>query len=192
MSIYENIASVVVGILVVVLIVFSYNEIKEPPEGQGEPRPNSGFDQSVGQDFKIGPYASVVSEQTSGGPEENCSALQPVIIGVLHDIKERLEHQKAYNGTEDAFEVNEPTLRLLCNKTVTITLADSSGNKLVLQKAPFALAIPPQGGAADIGTRVHIDATLVAAGGPTPTQPTTFGDELIPDRFLDMATSTSS
>jgi hypothetical protein len=190
MSTYEKIASVAAGILIVCMIIFSYHEIKEPPEHDSG---TSDFDQSVGQDFKIGNFSTVVSEQSSGGPEDACEPLQPVIIAALHDIKEHLETQKISNysnGTGDIFEINEPTLTLLCNKYVQIILADSAGNKLLLQKIPFMRAIPPQGNPIDIGTEVRINATFTPLGSPTPSDPTTYGDILIPDRFLDIATST--
>ena len=172
------------------MIFFSYRELKEPPEQARAPGgPN--FEQSIGQNFIIGPFASIVDEQSSGGLEADCDRLQPLIVGALHDIKERLEHQKTYTGVEDAFEVNQPILQLLCNKNAEVTLADSAGNKLVLQKIPFVRAVPPQGTPADIGTEVRINATVIPIGSSTSTQPTTYGDVLIPDRFLD-ATSSSS
>ena len=177
MSLYEKIATVLIALLVLAGIVFSYHEYKE-----------SAFDQSVGPNFIIGPYHTVATSTVSGGQEDNCAALQPVLIGTLHDIKERLEHLKAYNGTEDPFQVNQATLQLLCNKNATITLGGDASSTLVLQKLPFARAVPPNGTADDTGTEVRINATIIPAGGPVPAQPTTFGDELIPDRYLDSAT----
>ena len=189
MSTYEKIATAALAILVIVMIFFSYRELKEQPEQARVPGgPN--FEQSIGQDFIIGPFASIVDEQSSGGLETDCDQSQSLIVGALHDIKERLEHQKTYTGTEDAFEVNQPTLQLLCNKNAEVTLADPAGNKLLLQKIPFVRTVPPQGTPADIGTEVRINATVIPAGAATPTQPTTYGDVLIPDRFLD-ATSSS-
>lgn len=192
MSLYEKIASIIIALLVIGIVVFSYREFKEPPAGEGAPRPHSGFDQSIGQDFIIGPYSQTVSSHASGGLEDNCADVKPVILGTLHDIKERLEHLKSYSGTEDAFEVNEQTLQLFCNKTASITLADAAGNTLLLQKVPFVRAAPQGGDAGDVGTEVRINATLVPKGAPVPAEPTTFGDELIPDRYLDAATSSAS
>ena len=174
------------------MIIFSYREVTEPRGQEGEVRGNPTFDQSIGQNFVIGPFATVVSQQSSGGLEDNCAQTQPIVIGVLHDIKERLEHQKAYTGVEDAFEVNQPTLQLFCNKNAEITLADSSGNELILQKVPFIRGVPAEGTPEDIGTEVRINATLVPKGAPVPTQPTTYGDELLPDRVLDTATSSQT
>jgi hypothetical protein len=154
---------------------------------------HSGFDKSLGQDLKMGPFVSVVSQQSSGG-EENCAPLRPVIIAALHDIKERLETHSIttfFSGTEDAFEVNEPTLQLFCRKNATIILSDSNGNRLVLQKVPFVRVVPKEGAADDIGTEVRINATVVPAGGAVPLEPTTYGDILIPDRFLDTAASST-
>ena len=193
MSLYEKIATTIIAVLVLGGIIFSYHEIKEPKMGQeGVPQPHSGFDQSIGQDFIMGPYAQTLSTSTAGGPEDNCNILKPVILGTLHDIKERLEHLKAYNGTEDAFEVNEPTLELLCNKSAEIILGDSSGDTLVLQKIPFTRGLPQGGASDDVGTEVRINATLVPKGATMPKEPTTYGDELIPDRFLDDTTPSSS
>ena len=189
MSTYEKIFLVLIGILLAFLLFFSYHEIKEPSDQGGRTRTESDFDKSLGQDFKIGPYTIVVSEQSSGGQENNCAPLQPVIIATLHDIEEHLELLEHSAPTEYAFEVNQQTLQLFCNKNAEIVLADTGGNKLLLQKIPFVRNIPPQSGASDIGTEVRINATLVPLGSATPGQPTTFGDILIPDRYLDTATS---
>lgn len=184
MSTYEKIASVVIGVFLVFVIIFSYHEIKEPTE-TGASKSGSRFDDSFGQDFKIGVYGNLVSEQVSGGMEGECAALQPVIMGALHDIEERL-------NAGDTFEVNERTLKLFCNREAQIVLSDVNGNKLILEKVPFARTIPSQGTDADIGTRVRINATSVSTGAPTPDKPTTFGDVFIPDRFLDSSTSTGN
>ena len=195
MSLYEKIATLLIALLVLGGLVFSYHEYKEPVHEQGQEMgqgSNSGFDQSVGADFIIGPYTKTVSSQVAGGQEDNCTALEPVLIGTLHDIKERLEHLKAYNGTEDPFEVNQATLQLLCNKNATIILSDNASSTLVLQKLPFARIVPAGGSADDIGTEVRINATILPAGAAVPAQPTTYGDELIPDRFLDSATTTDT
>ena len=183
MSTYEKIASVLLALLLVGVVVASYREFKEPGHSLRGTE-SSDFDASRGQDFKIGVYNSIVDEQSSGGEESNCAALQPEIIGALHDIKQRID-----SGGD--FEVNEPVLQLLCGKTAQITLSDSGGNRLILQKVPFVRAIPQGGTAADTGTRVHIDATVVPAGAEVPKKPTTYGEVLIPDRFLDNATSSA-
>ncbi len=185
MSTFEKITSILVGVLLVLILLFSYREFKEPSEQAEGSKTALRFDESLGQEFKIGPFATVVGEQSSGGPEAGCEALQPVIIAALHDIKKRL-------GTRDIFEVNEAALELFCQKNAEVTLADSGGNKLLLQKAPFTRAVPPQGSAEDIGTEVRINATLLPAGGLVPARPTTYGDILIPDRFLDTATSSGN
>ncbi len=167
MNTSEKIISVAIGILIVLLIVFSYREIKEY---------RSGFEESFGQDFKIGAFTAVVGKP-SGEQEENCEPLRPVIVTALHDICVHL-------GMQGTFEVNEQALQLFCQKNAEITLTDVHGNKLLLQKAPFVKKIPQQGTDADIGTDVRIQATVIPAGGPVPTQPTTYAEVLIPDRFL--------
>ncbi|HEY5383422.1 MAG TPA: hypothetical protein VIJ88_02615 [Candidatus Paceibacterota bacterium] len=195
MSTYEKIASIIIGIVLVALIIFSYREIKEPFGSSSVAKLGSDFDTSIGPNFTIGSFGTAVNEQSSGGLEDNCEQLQPVMVAALHDISERLETRNLLDlfiGAAEAFEVNRQTLQLLCNKNAEITLEDSSGDKLVLQKIPFTRSIPPQGSPDDIGTEVHINATAAAAGAPVPTQPTTYGDILIPDRFLDTATSSSS
>jgi hypothetical protein len=195
MSTYEKIASVIIGIVIILTIIFSYHEIKEPSEGLSGVKLSSDFDASLGQDFKIGSFATVVSAQSSGGPEDNCEQLHPVIVAALHDIEEHLETHDILDlvtGAEETFEVNQQTLQLFCNKSAEITLSDSKNNQLILQKVPFTRAIPPQGSADDIGTEVRINATVVPAGAPAPSVPTTYGDILIPDRFLDATTSSSS
>jgi hypothetical protein len=188
MSISEKIIAALGGMLLILMIIFSVHEIKEPPDTT-ETKNTSAFDESVGQDFKIGSFATVKNETSSGGLENDCEQLQPILVGALHDIKERLEHQKIYVGIEDAFEVNQATLTVLCNKNAEITLVDGSGNSLVLTKMPFTRVIPPGGRANDIGTNVRINATVIPAGGPAPKEPTTYGEVLIPDRYLDDATS---
>lgn len=184
MSTYEKIASILLALVLLGLTIASYREIKEPPEQKGAP---SSFDQSRGQDFKIGPFTNTVSEHYSGGLESACEPLQPVIIAALHDIKERLEHEATsyLAGAEDEFEVNQTVLQVLCNKNAEIILADSNGNTLILQKVPFVRAVPQGSGADDIGTTVRINATIVPKGAATPAAITTYGEVLIPDRFLD-------
>jgi hypothetical protein len=173
------------------MIYFSYHEYKEPAPEEGRTKPVSKFDQSIGQDFTIGSYTKVVGSSTSGVVEVGCTVLKPVILATLHDIKERLEHAKANTGTEDAFVVNEQTLQLFCNTTATVTLSDAVGNTLLLQKPPFDRGVPSGAPQKYIGTEVRINATLVSKGSPVPMVPTTFGDQLIPDLFLDATTSSS-
>ncbi len=193
MSTYEKIASAVVGVLLILMVIFSYHEFKEPTQHPALPGAPSDFDDSIGQNFIIGPYASVVSEQSSATTEDNCSSLQSVIVAALHDIKEHLEHvrQGGGPGAEDPFQVNQKALELFCHTTAVATLSDGAGNELVLEKIPFTRAIPPGGGPSDMGTEVRINATLIPAGTATstPAQMTTYGDELIPDRYLDSGTT---
>ena len=180
-----------IAILVIPMIIFSYRELKEPPEQRGAQSPSPSFNESLGGNFAIGAYTKIVKQESSGGMEANCENLQTIIIGTLHDIKKRLEHMNSYNSTEDTFEVNAAALQLFCNKNATITLADKDGNTLVLQKSPFARVVPQGGAPEDIGTDVRINATLVPLGAPMPVRPTTYGDVLIPDRFLDEAATSS-
>ncbi|HTR18497.1 MAG TPA: hypothetical protein VMH91_00755 [Candidatus Paceibacterota bacterium] len=186
MSTFEKISAVAIGVLLVVMLLFSYHEFTEHPEGKNN---GPGFDQSLGQSLEIGPFTTVLNEDSSGGVESNCEELQPVLIAVLHDIKEHLEDQNAYPDDRDSFEVNQQALQLLCNKNADITLVDGAGNKLLLEKVPFVRAIPAGGTSADIGTDVRINATVILPGTVPPLQPTTYGEELIPDRLLDTATS---
>ncbi|HEY6019762.1 MAG TPA: hypothetical protein VIY48_07625 [Candidatus Paceibacterota bacterium] len=190
MSMFEKIASIIIAILVLGIVAFSYRELTERKVDEHESRGPS-FEQSVGQDFKIGPFATVLNQSSSGSVESDCEHLQPVIVGVLHDIKMHLEDLNTYSGMRDVFEVNQDTLQLFCNKNASVTLVDQSGTKLVLEKVPFVRATPSGGTAADIGTDVRINATVIVPGTVPPKQPTTWGEELIPDRFLDIATSSS-
>lgn len=190
MSTYEKIASALLAILVVLMIIFSYRELTEPKERPGTEL-GSSFDDSIGPNFQIGPFVTLVSHQASGGMEENCAPQQPVIIAALHDIDVRLHDlEPAAMAGSDAFEVNKLTLQELCNKNVEIILSNARGDTLLLQKVPFKRGVPPQGSPADVGTEVRINATITPAGSSTPQQPTIFGDLLIPDHFLDLATST--
>jgi hypothetical protein len=187
MSTYEKIATIVIVILVVPMIFFSYHEFNE---STGEKTAESGFNQTIGQDFKIGPFDTVSDQHASADMEDNCGPLQGVIIAALHDIRERLEHLNVYSA-DDVFGVNRSALDLFCHTDATITLSDAEGNRLILHKTPFTRGIPQGGTAEDIGTEVHIDATVVPAGKAAPTAPTTYGDVLIPDRHLDIATSSA-
>lgn len=197
MSTYEKIATVIIGTVVMLMAAsFSYNEIREkslPIDGN---RIQSGFDRSVGQDLVIGTFATLIGTKTSGILENDCAPLQPVLIAALHDIKEHLEHWgnpllSLIDG-RDAFEVSRSSLDTLCYENAEITLRDKDGNTLLLQKKPFTRAIPSDSSAADVGTRVHIDATIITKGTSTSTQPTTYADVLIPDRYLDAATAPGS
>ena len=78
----------------------------------------SSFEASVGQHFIMGNFQNVANEQSSLTAEDNCSALQPVVIGVLHDILEHLEHGKTTQSyfPSDIFEINAHTLQLFCQK----------------------------------------------------------------------------
>jgi len=183
MSKFEKILAAVIAILVLVMVIYSVREIREPHDGGSQPP--SRFSQAVGTDFAIGPFNTVTSTRMSDTLETNCEHYQSVIIGALHDVKQRLEHMDAYSGVEESFAVSSDALQVFCHTDATITLADESGNSLILHKLPFTRATPPGGMAEDIGTDVHIDATVVPAGQSVPATPTTFGDVLIPDRYLD-------
>jgi hypothetical protein len=195
MSIFEKIASVIIAILFIGISIFSYHEFNEPSKEQSMPKQDVPFEQSVGQDFKIGPFTTIVNETSSDSLENGCESLKPEIIGALHDIKEHLETAQLPTlspPSQDTFEVNEPVLELLCHTSAEITLADDSGNHLVLEKIPFTRTIPQGGQAADIGTEVRINATVISVGALPPSTPTTFGDVLIPDRYLDVGTSSAN
>lgn len=181
MSTYEKIASVLVSILVIAMLVFSYHEITEPKGSDHERGPS--FQQSLGQSLKMGTFTTVLSQQSSGSVETNCKSLEPVIIATLHDIDEHLEELGVYKpGT---FEVNQQTLDLLCHRNASLTLSNNQGVKLLLVKQPFTRGIPPGGAVDEIGTDIRIDATVVTPGAVPPASPTTYGEELIPDIYLD-------
>lgn len=181
MSNYEKIASVLVGILVIAMLVFSYHEITEPKGSDREQGPN--FEQSLGQDFEMGTFTTLLSQQSSGYIEPNCRSLEPVIIATLHDIDEHLEELGVYKP--GIFEVNQQTLDLLCHQNASLTLSNNQGVKLLLVKQPFTRGIPPGGTVDEIGTDIRIDATVITPGAVPPTSPTTYGEELIPDIYLD-------
>lgn len=181
MSTYEKIIAAIAATLVIVMLVFSYHEITEPKGSDHEEGPN--FAQSVGQDFKMGTFTTVLSQESSGAFETNCTALEPVIIGALHDIDQHLEAQGVYRpGT---FEVNQQTLNMLCYQNASLTLSNDAGAKLLLVKLPFERKVPRGGGQEDVGTAIRINATVVLPGAVPPASPTTYGEELIPDRYLD-------
>jgi len=181
MNNYEKIVSVLIGAFVIAMIVFSYHEITEPEKDDYEQGPN--FEQSFGQDFKMGTFRTILSQQSSGFVEINCKLLEPVIITTLHDIDEHLEELSVYKpGT---FEVNQQTLDLLCHQNASLTLSNNRGVKLLLVKQPFTRSIPPGSTVDEIGTDIRIDATVIIPGAIPPTSPTTYGEELIPDIYLD-------
>jgi hypothetical protein len=181
MSTYEKIASAVIGVLVLAMLVFSYHEITEPKGSDHEQGPN--FQQSLGGGFKMGTFATILSQQSSGSLEANCKPLEPVIVGTLHDIDEHLEQLDVYKP--GVFEVNQQTLDLLCYQNASLTLSDEQGDKLLLVKLPFQRETPPGGSPDDIGTDVRINATVILPGTVPPAIPTTYGEELIPDKYLD-------
>lgn len=169
MSTFEKIVSAAIVAVLIVAVFFSYHEIKET---------RSGFEESFGQDFKIGAFSAVVNKDSSDVQEENCKPLRPVIITALHDLSVSL-------GMSDTFEVNEQALQLFCKKNVTITLSDPEGNTLLLQKVEFVKSVPQSGTDKDEGTKVRINATVIHKGGAVPKEPTAYAEVLIPDRFLD-------
>ncbi len=192
MSTFEKIASLLIVVLLLGILAFSAREFFEP-EHENESLPaHSDFDDSRGQDFHIGPFMKIIDEQISGGTEDSCSLVQPVIIAALHDLDTRLKPVAASRGISEwsAFEINEPVLALLCNKNVAITLSDDQGNKLLITKMPFARKIPSGGVTADIGTMVRINATIISAGAAAAELPDASASLLIPDRFLDATSST--
>ncbi|HVW82538.1 MAG TPA: hypothetical protein VHC68_01155 [Candidatus Paceibacterota bacterium] len=188
MSTYEKVATAIIVILVAIGVAFSYHEITEPHENNGGP----DFDHSIGQNFEIGPFDTILSRRSSGGIEQNCAPLQSVILGALHDVKEKLEAAGTYQRSADVFEVNQDTLQFFCNAQAEVTLIDDTGTKLVLDKPPFTRGIPAGGTATDVGTEVRIDATIVRPGTVPPTMPTVSVEELIPDRYLEGAVSSST
>lgn len=194
MSTYEKIASAIIAVLVILGIVFSFHELREPSGLPNQPHAGTDFDASMGSDFKIGPFATTVDEHVSGDIDPNCSSLQPVILGVLHDVTQRLTSVDSAlfsSASSSMFEADRSTVQLFCNANAVVTLSDSGGDSLILEKVPFTRAIPPSGTPADIGTDVRINATVVHAGAQAPNRPTTYGELLVPDRFLDSATSSS-
>jgi len=105
MSTYEKIALVLIGILVIAALVFSYHEITEPKGSDHRRGPN--FEQSFGQNFEMGTFSTILSQQSSGTEEINCKPLEPVIIVTLHDIDEHLEKLGVYQ--QGNFRVNHRT-----------------------------------------------------------------------------------
>lgn len=190
MSTYEKIALGIGVALLLAVVGWSFHEVEEP---FGHERFHGGwsdFDESFGTEFRIGAFTEVVDMSSSDTLEDNCTLLEPVIASVLHDITERLEgeaeHESSFSyGRENAFEVNEKILALFCHTTAEVTLSARNGDKLLLKKVPFVRGIPPGGTDKDIGSEVRIEATLIPRNATsTPTEPTVYGDTLIPDRFL--------
>ncbi len=195
MNIYEKIALVIVGSLITPMIIFSFHELSEPLLNHEESEEPSDFDKSIGQSLEIGPFNKIADRNFSGGLEKNCQMLQLVILATLHDIKENLGEQNTLFQSDDKpynsdFEVNESTLKLFCNKNANITLLDKDGTRLFLEKEPFVRSIPEDGTEIDIGTTVQINATVLYKDTPPSKERTTYSRILIPDRFLDLATST--
>jgi hypothetical protein len=188
MSTLEKILTGLLALFVIVLVYFSFHEITEPHGGSfgGE---RSEFERSFGSIVRIGPFVNVVGERSSGGQEQNCEELQPVIVAALHDIKIDLQDLRLIEEGPDSFEVDQATLDLFCNKEASLTIADGRGAQLILDKQPFVRVIPsaPE----DAGYEVKIDARFVPLGGSASANPTASADVLIPDRYLQTATSTS-
>jgi len=174
---YERIGLIAIGALLMLVLALSLNEFS------GE----SDFDASIGRTLQIGLFSTLRDQDVSDTIENDCEQFYPVIVTALHDIKEHLEHMKKHPlfSSEEPFEVNQDTLTVFCHTEASITLGDGTGRELILEKSPFVRDIPRGGGPDDIGTRVHIDATVVAAGADVPPKPTTYADVLIPDRFLE-------
>ncbi len=162
MSTYEKIASVLLAVFFVVIIILSYGEIQDSHDHETpkeSPRMTSDFDESRGQDFKIGPFVTIVDTKISGGKEVGCMPLQPVVVTALHDIYQRLMEQATSLDVEGSWDT-------------------------------FVRATPPGAGEEDTGTLVTINATVVRPGSPVAKRPTVQARVLIPDRFLDVASST--
>lgn len=182
MNTFEKITTVIISILVVVALVFSFFEFTEGPEHK-EASPD--FSHSIGADFKIGTFDTLLSEQASGGLEDDCQTLQPVIVVVLHDVDVNLEGLHVYEP--GVFEVNQQTLDFLCSKNASITLSNAQGGKLLLDKVPFVANTPLGNGSDDTGTKVRINAQVVLPGAAPGSEISTYGEELIPSRYLDDA-----
>jgi hypothetical protein len=181
MSTYEKIASAAIAVLVVAMVLFSFHEITEPKGSDHEREPN--FQQSLGPDLKMGAFTTLLDQRSSGPQESNCKQLQPVILGTLHDVDVRLEQLSVYKP--GVFEVNQRTLDLLCYQNASLILSNDQGAKLLLEKLPFKREVPSGGSSDDIGTDVRINATVILPGAVPPSTPTTYGEELVPDRYLD-------
>lgn len=177
---YEKIALLIVSAVVVAGVALSYHEWSETRQTEQVEGPN--FAASLGPSLKLGPFTTVLSQSASGPRDPNCTALQPVITSTLHDIDQRLIARGTYQP--GVFQVNQQSLELFCHHTASITLSSQVGVKLILVKQPPVRTTPPGASADNVGTKIHIDATVVQPGTVPPTTPTTYGDEVIPDRFL--------
>ncbi len=181
MSKYEKIALFFISVLVLAMIFFSYHELTEPKKNENIQGPT--FEQSIGKGFKMGTFATVLDQQASGPVEKNCETLEPVIVATLHDIDTRLEQLGVYK--RGVFEVNQQTLDLFCFQQASVTLSNNEGVKLLLTKRPFQREVLSGGGPDTVGTSVRIYATVISPGTLPPASPTTYGEELIPDIYLD-------
>ena len=181
MSTYEKITSIVIAVTLLAILMFSYHEITEPAD-DGDRGPS--FTESIGEDFAMGTFTTTLNRHASASVEENCRALEPVLIATLHDIDEHLEELGVYK--QGRFEINQETLDILCHTEATLTFTNDRGEKLLLEKLPFKRKIPTNGSAADVGTDIRINATVILPGTVPPGTPTTYGEVLIPDRYLDL------
>lgn len=180
MTNYEKIGLLVIFILIVAGVGLSYHEWSETKKIEQFEGPS--FGQSVGPDLKLGSFDTVLSRTSSGPINAHCTALQPVIISTLHDVNQKLINMGAYQS--GSFQVNQRSLDLLCHQTASITLSNSAGEKLILTKQPSTRIAPPGASPDNVGTSIHIDATIVRPGALPPTTRTTYGEEVIPDRYL--------
>lgn len=185
MSTLEKILLVGLGMVLAAMLLFSYHEFTETPGSDRSPSPD--FEHSLGASLALGPFRTILSEQYSPELEQNCEALQSVIVATLHDVDQHLEELAVYRSS--SFAVDKDTLALLCHTTASITLSDASGRKLILEKVPFSRHIPPGSSLNAVGTDVRINATVIMPGALPPSGPTTYGEELIPDRYLDASSS---
>jgi len=194
MNTYEKITAVVIAILVILMVILSFNEITEAPGGEEHERErHSDFDKSLGQRLEIGPFDVIEKRSGSKEREEDCDLLKPIILATLHDLKEVLAKKvpSLFSEGEDAFEVNEATLDIFCDEYASITIASSDGKRLVFEKEPFSRVVREYGSSLDEGRVVKISATVFSGGEGTPIASTTYESVLIPDRYLDFATSSA-
>lgn len=187
MSTYEKIATVLLVILGIAVLLLWHNDegFRQGPEQE---HAVVDFDESRGQDFKMGPFTVVIDAHASGAAQAGCEALQPVLVTALHDINKRLAQEALSFGIEgswDEFEVNAQSLSLLCRSGAEITLIDQQRDTLIVRGLPFSRGVPEGGNANDIGTAVALTATVARAGTPLPSSPQVSVRVLIPDRFLD-------
>lgn len=182
MSKYEKIASYIIGVLIIIIIIFSYSEITEIKR-------KSDFDRSFGEEFIIGDFTKIIDEEVSAEMEKSCVNEQLEIASALHDLADHLSEEKEGRifGKDDQmnFEVNSHVLELFCHVTAKIILEDSQHRQLIIEKNPFTRGIPEGRGEEDEGTGVHLDATIVEPGEAKPGMPTTSAEIIIPDRFFD-------